>query len=198
MGAEWGRKILYPVRIFVCFLHELGHGLAAIFTGGSVDSIQINPDGSGWTRTINGNRAVTIMGGYLGSAVFGNLIFSIGAKFKVLSKYLMFLIAIGMVFTALIWFNSFMTSGILILFALSLVVFALKTEWSREIIMFLGLASVLYIIKDFNIGPSSDLAAYANEIPVFSANIWKYIWLLIALIICALNLRILIKSETKK
>ena len=197
-GADWGRKILYPVRIFVTFLHELGHGLAAVLSGGSVDSIQINTDGSGWTRSMNGNRALTIMGGYLGSAIFGNIIFFIGAKVKALSKALMYLIAGGMLFTGIVWFNSFVSSGMLIFFALSLIFFALKTEWSREILMFLGLASVIYIIQDFNVGPSSDLAAYANEIPVFSANIWKYIWLFIVIVFFALNIRLLIKTENSK
>ena len=194
-GGEWGRRILYPVRIFVTFLHELGHGLAAIAGGGSVDSIQINADGSGWARTMNGNRALTIMGGYLGSALFGNLIFFIGARAKKLSRNLMYLIAFAMMFTGVVWFNSFQSSGMLILFALSLIFFALKTNWSREIIMFLGLASIAFIIQDFDVGPSSDLAAYANEIPVFSANIWKYIWLFIAILFCVLNIRLLIKTE---
>ena len=71
----FGDTILYPINLLVTILHELGHGLGAILTGGYVDAVQINPDGSGWTRTGGGWVSVILMGGYLGSAIFGNLIF---------------------------------------------------------------------------------------------------------------------------
>ena len=57
--------------------------------------------------------------------------------------------------------------------------------------MFLGLASVLYIIQNFRIGPSSDLASFQREIGFLSAKIWMYVWLVISLAIVALNLKML-------
>jgi len=79
-GGEAGRIILYPITRLVTFLHELGHALGAVFTGGTVEDVIINNDGSGLTRTIGGSRPIILMGGYLGSAILGNLLVYIGAK----------------------------------------------------------------------------------------------------------------------
>ena len=35
-GGLTGWKILYPIRLFVTFLHEFGHAAGALITGGSV------------------------------------------------------------------------------------------------------------------------------------------------------------------
>jgi hypothetical protein len=79
-GGEYGRMILYPITLLVTFLHEFGHALGALITGGEVMSIQINPDGSGVTMTRGGSRAVILMGGYIGSAILGNLLFYLGTS----------------------------------------------------------------------------------------------------------------------
>jgi hypothetical protein len=65
-----GQYIIYPFKLIVTILHETGHALGALLTGGIVDSIQINPDGSGWCKTGGGMHGVVLMGGYLGSAFF--------------------------------------------------------------------------------------------------------------------------------
>ena len=183
--------ILYPVRLFVTFLHELGHALGAVLTGGSVDAIQINSDGSGWTRTGGGNRAVTIMGGYFGSALFGNSMLYLSTRSKSITRFTLTTLAVAMIFTGFIWFNSLYTSGILIIFAIVLYILAWKTSASRAILMFLGLVSILYIIQDFNVGPRSDLEAYANELRIFPPQVWMYIWLGIVIILFYLNLKLL-------
>ena len=33
--ALWDTFLVYPFRLFVVFLHEISHGLAAVFTGGA-------------------------------------------------------------------------------------------------------------------------------------------------------------------
>ena len=196
-GGPWGSKLLYPVRLLVTFLHELGHATAALLSGGSVNRIQINPDGSGWTETVNGHRALTIMGGYLGSAIFGNIIFLIGVKFKSLVKPCIALLSLIMVFTAIFWFNSLFTTALLIFFGITIYFIGLKTSWGREFLMFIGLISIIYIIQDFDIGPRSDLDAYAKELIIFSADIWKYVWLFIVILLFLMNLRYLVITERK-
>ena len=194
-GGDIGRKIMYPVRLFVTFLHEFGHAIGAVLTGGWVEEVQINQDGSGWTRTANGNRPVTIMGGYLGSALFGNLLFYVGARWQKLVKTVLILLIIAMLVTAFYWFNSLFTTVVLLAFSMFLGLIAWKTSFGREILMFLGLASVLYIIQDFNVGPTSDLKAYEEVMVFIPAQIWMYIWLGIAILLFAFNIRILFFSE---
>jgi len=190
-GGDIGRKIMYPVRLFVTFLHEFGHAIGAVITGGWVEEVQINQDGSGWTRTANGNRPVTIMGGYLGSALFGNLLFYVGAKWQKLVKPVLIILILSMMITAFYWYNSLFTTSVLIGFSAFLLFVVFKTNFGREILMFLGLASVLYIIQDFNVGPTSDLKAYEEVMIFIPAQIWMYIWLGVAVLLFAFNVRLL-------
>jgi len=195
-GGEWGAKALYPIQMLVTYLHEFGHALGALITGGSVHKIQINQNGSGFTQTAGGSRAIILMGGYLGSAIFGNIIFFIGARAKPLVKPLMILIALSMIGTGIFWYNSGFTSMFLIGFAAILLLIALKTDFGREVLMFLGLACIAYIIQDFNVGPSSDLEKYAELLKIFPPNVWMYIWLVLAIILFAINIKVLLSTTS--
>ena len=196
-AGDIGRRILYPIRLFVTFLHEFGHALGAVLTGGWVEEVQINQDGSGWTRTANGNRPITIMGGYLGSALFGNLLFFIGARIRKLVKPMMIILIISMLVTAIYWFNSFFTSAVLLGFCLVLGLIMTKTNFGADVLMFLGLASVVYIIQDFNVGPRSDLKAYEEVMVILPAQAWMYIWLGVAVLLMYWNLRLLFRSSSE-
>jgi hypothetical protein len=66
--------LLYPLRLFVTFIHESGHGLAAILTGGSLDSFEVFANGTGLARTSGGNLAIILPAGYLGAALFGSVL----------------------------------------------------------------------------------------------------------------------------
>ncbi len=197
-GGEWGYKILYPVILLVTYLHEFGHAFGALITGGHVEDIMINSDGSGLTRTIGGNAPIILMGGYLGSAIFGNLLFLIGARFKRMVNPMLLILAVSMMFSSVFWFSSMFSSGFLIAFSLFLLFIALRTNFGREVLMFLGLACILYIIQDFNVGPSSDLAKYAEIMKVLPADVWMYIWLVVALILFVWNLRIVFKQSKRE
>ncbi len=194
-GGELGRQILTPIILLVTYLHELGHAVGSWVTGGDVVDITINKDGSGLTRTMGGSRAIILMGGYIGSAIFGNILFLIGARFKKLVKPTLLLLAISMTGIGFFLYSSMFTTGFLAAFSLFLIFVIWKTTWGREILMFLGLASILYIIQDFNIGPSSDLTKYAEIMKVLPANVWMYIWLAIALLLTLSNLRFIFKSN---
>ena len=190
-GGEWGRKMLYPIRIFVTFLNEFGHAAGALISGGKVLSLTIDPNGGGVTWTANGSRPIIIMGGYIGSALFGNILFYIGAKWPRIVKPALMLLIASMVITGIVWYKTLFTTGILFVFAAVLFIIGFKTKFGREVMMFLGLASVIYIIQDTSQGPSSDLRAFEDELSFLPANIWMYIWLFIALGLLALNARML-------
>lgn len=197
-GGAIGAKILYPITLLVTFLHEFGHALGAVLTGGSVEQVQINPDGSGYTVSRGGIRSITIMGGYIGSAILGNLLFYIGTKSQRLIKPMLYLLASAMFFTAFYWFNSLFTIIVLIVFAVVLGFIGLKTRFGREVLMFIGLASIIYIIQDFNVGPSSDLAAYAETMVILPATVWMYIWLAIVVLLFIFNVRAIFRSNGSK
>jgi hypothetical protein len=86
----------------VTSLHELGHALATIVTGGHVLSLQVNLDGSGLCRNSGGIRLFVICGGYLGSTLFGNLMLYTGLKHKYLSRFLAAVLAIWLMIALVI------------------------------------------------------------------------------------------------
>lgn len=63
--------LFYPFKLFVTYLHEASHGLAAILTGGSIDRFIVNPDTSGLCYTRGGFRPLVVLGGYVGSCLWG-------------------------------------------------------------------------------------------------------------------------------
>jgi len=188
---------IYPITQFVTFLHEFGHALGALLTGGEVLNLQVNQDGSGFTRTAGGWRSIVLMGGYLGSALLGNLLFLIGARMEKLAKWTLYLVAAMMIFSSLFWFNSIYTTALLIGFACVLSLIAATTNWDSAILMFLGLASILYIIEDFSVGPRSDLEKYAELFVFVPAGVWMYVWLAVAVSLTLFNLRFIF-GEGKK
>src|SRR6476660_10431103 len=71
--AEW---LVYPIRLFVTFIHESSHALVAVLTGGSVQSLTISADTSGLTYSAPSGfmgGLLTSSAGYLGTTVFGVL-----------------------------------------------------------------------------------------------------------------------------
>jgi Peptidase M50B-like len=193
-GGSFGHLILYPVTLLVTFLHEFGHALGAIITGGKVEGMQINPDGSGYTVSRGGSQAIILMGGYLGSVILGNLLLYIGVRKRQLSQMALYTLAIIMFSASILWFESFVGSGILVGFAVVLYLIANRTNWEQDVLMFFGLATVLYIIQDFNVGPKSDLAMYENTVGIFPSQIWMYIWLGVAVLMTFFNVKNILRS----
>src|SRR5215210_8741115 len=66
--------LTYPFRIFVTFIHEGGHAIAALLTGNSVAYLNVATDASGETYTTQGgliSQFLISSAGYLGSMAFG-------------------------------------------------------------------------------------------------------------------------------
>jgi Peptidase M50B-like len=183
------RQLLFPIIWLVAFLHETGHALGALVSGGDVLSLQINADGSGVTTTRGGSPGLILMGGYIGSAFLGNILFYIGMRKHRLAQAALYTLAVLMVFSAIKWPSSMESTVLLVIYAAVLFFVAAKTTWDQKVALFFGMASVVYIIQDFQVGPSSDLKAYEQYIGIFPAHIWKYIWLLIVLMITYWNVK---------
>lgn len=198
MGGSFGQIILYPITLLVTFLHEFGHAFGAAITGGSIHGMQINPDGSGATTTSGGSTAITLIGGYIGSAFFGNLLFYIGAKLPKYHRITLVFLGVLMAFAAFFWYQDIRSTLILIAFGVGLYFIARHAEWVGWALMFFGLASILYIIQDFNFGPSSDLQHFESVVGFFPAAIWKYIWLAFVVIMFLYNLRFIFNTNFLK
>jgi hypothetical protein len=70
--------LTYPFRIFVTFIHEGGHALAALLTGNSVVSLSVHADTSGLTQTLHQgdffSQFMISSAGYVGAMIYGVLL----------------------------------------------------------------------------------------------------------------------------
>ena len=66
-----GIILSYPLRFFITIIHELGHGVAAVLTGGEFSHFQLYLDTSGLAGFRGGWRFVVLPAGYVGTAVMG-------------------------------------------------------------------------------------------------------------------------------
>jgi hypothetical protein len=146
----WWSPLLYPLKVFVVFLHEISHGLASVATGGSIDRITLSPLLGGACFCAGGNAFLTLSSGYLGSLAWGGLMVE-GARWPGrrpagMLRVFGFLVA---VLTLLYVRGVFgITFGLLFGFALVYSAARLSTQLSRTLLTVLGLTSCLYALLD--------------------------------------------------
>ena len=76
----WLSPVLAPFKIFVVFIHETGHALAALLTGGRVLSMVVTPWQSGYVESLGGHALIIASAGYIGSALFGGIMLSLSGR----------------------------------------------------------------------------------------------------------------------
>lgn len=179
--------VVYPFRLFVVFLHEIGHGVAAFLTGGEVVSIGISRDEGGVCVTRGGIPFVVLNAGYLGSLLFGALFLLLGARRRNAAPVVG---AIG-IFTAVAallyvrtWFGFAYTlvAGVVLL----LVAAKLRPAASEWLLAAIGSMSMLYAVADvasdviFRHAGASDAAALARLTGI-PALVWGFLWIGVSL-----------------
>lgn len=185
----WNTPVVYPLKIFVVFMHEVSHGLAALATGGSIKEIQIVPEEGGHAITLGGSRFWTLTAGYLGSLVWGGLILILAARTH-LSKLISAIIGVGMIFISIFYLRN--TFGFLfgvgfggVLIIIGRFLPESINEWLLRVI---GLTSCLYAILDIKSDVldrshlRSDARMLHEEVtPYIPTIVWGVLWLGIAI-----------------
>jgi hypothetical protein len=146
----WDTSILYPLKIFVVFLHELSHGIAAVVTGGSIESIEISPNQGGVCTTRGGSQFVISTAGYLGSLLWGvGLLLVVGTK-RILQLVTLVVLGVLVMTVSLLYMRAGFGLTFGLLFGLALVAVAkyLPGEAQTMTLTVLGLTSCLYAIWD--------------------------------------------------
>lgn len=192
-----GNYIIYPINLIVTFLHEFGHSFFAFITWWSIKSIQINSDWSGYAVTSWWIRSIVLMWWYIWSAIFWNILLYIWYKKEKYSQKIIYLLSALMLITWIFLFNSLFSSIILFIISALLFFIAKKTKFDSVILQFLWVASILFIIEDFNVWPSSDLSKFSDIFIIVPTFLWMYIWLIIVIIITFYNLKFILKKQIK-
>ena len=187
IGFLWNTLFVYPLKIFVVFMHEVSHGLAAIATGGRILEIQINPQQGGHALTQGGSRFWTLTAGYLGSLLWGGIILLLAARTR-FDKAISILIGFGMVAISIGFGESTFTYLFGIGFGVALIAigFYLPETVNDWVLRIIGVTSCLYAILDIK----SDVLDRANlrsdarmlsEVTGIATEVWGVLWILIAI-----------------
>ena len=178
----WNTFVAYPFRVFVVFLHEISHGLAAILSGGELVSIGLSPNEGGVAVTRGGWRFLVLSAGYLGSLLFGALFLLLGGRRRwapgIVGLLGIFTLVVTLVYVRT-WFGllyGLLAAGIFILFASKL-----KAEASEILLAAVGVMSCLYAVWDIASDvlrrsmPRRDASALADLTGV-PAVVWGVLW----------------------
>ncbi|HYO89017.1 MAG TPA: M50 family metallopeptidase [Candidatus Limnocylindrales bacterium] len=187
---------MYPLRLFVTFVHESGHGLAALLSGGQFRTLAVMADGSGVATTAGGARALILPAGYLGAALFGAGLFVAANLVRRVRWVSAGLAALLVAFTLL--YTPLLSTGFLVGLGFAALLGALawkaNADVNRLVLMALALLVSLNAIFDLtslvaNSGASmgavrNDAAAFSAEIvPLIPGALWAVCWSGIAILL---------------
>ncbi|RRR76639.1 MAG: M50 family peptidase [Candidatus Viridilinea halotolerans] len=198
-ALSWLGPLVFPFRLLTTIIHELSHGLAALLTGGAFVRFVVFADGSGLAYTAGGIRWIIIPAGYVGTALFGAALITLGRSTKasrnalgILGVALLLLTlryALPTVFSPEI-IGGLLTLGIGILIGVSFLAIAWKlpTIWSLAMLnliaFWVGLSALgdlrgLMLLSHF---PGRSDAHAMAEITFLPPIFWAFIWAIMSIL----------------
>jgi len=145
----WDTYLVYPIKLFVVLIHEISHAISAILSGGKVIAFNIGFDLSGKCETENGNNILIATSGYLGSLLFGLLIFY-STYNKKIGKWLLIIISILILITSVSLMQNISLTLLAVLYSVLLFVsaFFLQIRIDSYILKLFGMLSCVYVLFD--------------------------------------------------
>jgi peptidase M50B-like protein len=218
----YAEVLTYPFRIFVTFIHEGGHALAALVTGNSVQSLSVAMNASGETYTTEGglfSQMLISSAGYLGSMAFGALLLvlirkAVAARIVLLSSAVL-IFALTLIYGLIkpvISFNAWsgipftLLAGTFIAVGLVLIARFASARVATFFVSFLAvqcvlnaltdLKTVLFLSSPFSLPAPSDAVNMARATgfpPIF----WVAVWIAVALGILWFAMRLYVAGRDK-
>jgi hypothetical protein len=182
----WDSFVVYPFRIFVVFLHEISHGLAAVLTGGSIESIGLSFDEGGVCRTRGGWPFLILNAGYLGSLFWGATFLVLGERRR-RSRTVIGLVGAFTLMATVLYVRTLFGFGYGLLAggALLAVAARLRPAVSEVLLAAIGATSALYAVWDiasdvlFRHANASDAAGLA-QLTGIPAIVWGVAWIVVS------------------
>jgi hypothetical protein len=191
----WNTPFVLPVKLFVVFLHEISHGIAAIATGGRIERIVINADEGGLCICGGGSTFLTLSAGYLGSLLWGLALIGV-ARLERQARWSTAVAGAGTAVVTLLYVRGLFgfAFGLAAAVTLFLASRRLSSRWNARLLVGLGLTSALYAILDIKSdvierpGLPSD-ARMLEELTGVPTIVWGVMWIGVALGVVVLALR---------
>jgi hypothetical protein len=214
--------LTYPFRIFVTFIHEGGHALAALVTGNSVASLSVATNASGETYTTQGgfiSQVLISSSGYIGSMAFGALMLilirkAVAARIVLLGCGIL-IFGLTMIYgliKPIFWMSAWsgipftLLAGLFISASLILIARFASAKVATFFVSFLAVQSVLNALFDLKtvfflsapFGPTvpTDAVNMARATGV-PAIFWTVIWIALALGILWFAMRLYVAGRDK-
>jgi len=191
----WDSFVVYPFRLFVVFLHEISHGLAAVATGGRIVSIGLSVDEGGVCLTRGGWPFLILNAGYVGSLMWGALFLLLGGR-RTRARSVVGVIGALTLAVTLVYIRTWF--GLLYGLAAAVLLLGVATRLrpavSEFLLAALGATSCLYAIWDvasdvlLRHSGQSDAAALARLTGV-PAVLWGVAWIALSIVVLAGVLR---------
>ncbi len=191
----WNSFLIFPIKLFVVLLHEISHGIIGVITGGAIQNIEVNLTLGGNCNIAGGNSIIIAFSGYIGSLIWGSLLFIFSFDKKKLIIFTTTLAVILLYFAANYIIGA---TGIIfsLLYIIILLILPRYFSFNLNKILFssIGLISCLYVIFDikedifvseFRITDAQILSEKFGLNPLF----WGFIWLVIAVLVTYLLIK---------
>ncbi len=192
----WFTPVIWPFKIFVVFIHETSHALAALLTGGQVVSMNVTFWQSGYVQYRGGMPVVIAAAGYVGSALFGGLMLILAARDYLARAIFVALAALFALVTLFFVRNLF---GLVFGFGAAALFAGLAWKYRRGFAYFVDVLAVfsslyaLYDLTDFLIlGGRTDAHILARHTHV-PAIVWAVLWSAISLAVVYAALRVALR-----
>lgn len=197
---QWEAAWMFPLRVLMTLIHEFGHGLAALLTGGSIDRITVEPGLGGLCYTRGGWRWVILPSGYLGSMAAGCAMILAASR----SRYdRFFSLAMGAcVLAATLLFVRSRVGfgyGLLTGAALASSGWWLSEEFNDFLLCFLGTMSCLSAVFGLkylaSYNGNNDALMFSHEIFPLPALVWAVLWAALAVLCWGVTIRFSLAEE---
>lgn len=185
----WDYSILYPLKLLVVFFHESSHALATLLTGGTVKELIINKDQGGHVISQGGNRFIILSAGYIGSLLWGVVIYLASVKSQY-DKIIMRILGISIIIITVFlsrslfsWLFGLLTGGGMLLMATYL-----AEHYNDFALRIIGLTSMLYAPLDIysDTISRSHLPSDAYLLAEYTGGatiLWGGIWIIISIMV---------------
>lgn len=181
------RPLILPLIYFNTHIHELGHALAAIATGGQVQHIHVYASGSGVTPVQGGSLFLLATSGYVGSSIAGGLMI-LGSRNEQTARRTLWITFGFMAFSMLFFVRGDWVgflSGLLWTALLGLAAKFVKRDGTVFLTQFLGLSLCLTSLQAFLVllnltaaNPSGhNDAKLLQDATLIPGIVWATIWL---------------------
>ena len=179
---------MYPLKIFVIFLHEASHAITALLTGAQVLELSLSPQQGGHVKAAGGNGFLIASAGYLGSLFWGAALFLLGLRTR-LDKLVVGMMGVLMLGITVLYIRDLFPLVFCILTGIGLLLSAyffsqsINDLWLRVI----GLTSMIYVPYDI----FSDTLARSHLVSdarILAENyggttmVWGSLWLCISMV----------------